>query len=207
MWEASGKGAGAGFDAVSRVSLAATAANGDELFRGEVPRREDSARVAGTVSFPAPPGPILLRLTAENEKGVRLENTQIDFAVPDFTTVGPAITTPVVFRARTARDVQQLRAAENPVPAATRTFLRSERLLLRFRVLGTGGVVPAVTMELLNKQGESLVALPDPTNVSGDQFEAVVGLGSLPPGDYLFAITATIDGETLRELIAIHVTS
>jgi VWFA-related protein len=207
VWEASGKGAGAGFDAVGTVSLSATSANGDELFRGEVPRREDSARPAGTVSFDAPPGPIMLRLTAQNEKGVRLENMQLDFTVPDFTTVGPAITTPVVFRARTARDVQQLRAAENPVPAATRTFLRSERLLLRFRVLGPGGAVPALKMELLNKQGDSLVALPDPTNVSGDQFEAVVGLGSLPPGDYLFAITATIDGETLRELIAIHVTS
>ncbi len=207
VWEASGKGAGSGFDAVSKVSLAVTSVNGDELFRGDVPVRADSARPAGLARFAAPPGPIMLRLTAENERGVRLENTQIDFAVPDFTAVGPVITTPAVFRARTARDVQQLRAAEDPVPAATRTFLRSERLLLRFRAFGPGGSVPALTMELLNKQGESLVALPPPTNVSGDQFEAVVGLGSLPPGDYLFAITATVDGESRREILAVHVTS
>lgn len=206
VWEATGRGAGSGFDAVSKVTLAATSVNGDELFRGEVPRRDDVGRPAGAVRFGAPPGLVHVRVTAENERGVRLENAQIQFEVPDFTAVKPVITPPVVFRARTARDVQQVRASENPVPAATRTFLRSERLLLRFRAFGPGGV-PTLTMALLNKQGDSLVALPDPTHVAGDQFEAVVGLGSLPPGDYLFAITATVNGETVRELLAIHVTS
>jgi len=207
VWEASGKGAGAGFDAVSKVSLAVTAANGDELFRGEVPREADSARPVGAVRFDAPPGLVSVRLTAENERGVRLENTQMDFTVPDFTAVGPVITTPEVFRARTARDIQQLRAAEAPVPAATRTFLRSERLLLRFQAFGPGGAVPELKLDLLNKQGESLVGLPVPTHVSDNRFEAVVGLGSLPPGDYLFAISATVNGETVRELVAVHVTS
>lgn len=207
VWEASGRGGAGGFDAVSKVSLVATTVNGDELFRGEVPRETDSARPTGAVRFDAPPGPLSLRLTAENDRGVRLENTVLDFIVPDFTAVGPVITTPEVYRARTARDVQQLRAAEAPVPAATRTFLRSERLLLRFRAFGPAGRVPEMKMELLNKQGESLVALPAPTNVEGNRFEAVVGLGSLPPGDYLFAVTATVDGETVRELIAVHVTS
>jgi VWFA-related protein len=207
VWEASGRGAGTGFDAVSKVALVATSGAGDELFRGEVPRRQDSARPAGFVRFQAPPGVVHLRLTAENERGVRLENNQIEYSVPDFTAVGPVITTPAVFRARTARDVQQVRAAEEPLPAAARSFLRSERLLLRFRAFGPGGAVPALKMELLNKQGETLVALPDPTNVSGDAFEAVVGLGSLPPGDYLFAITASVDGQTVRHLLAVHVSS
>jgi VWFA-related protein len=207
VWEATGKGAGTGFDAVSKVSIVATSGVGDELFRGEVPRREDSARPAGFVRFDAPPGPVHVRLTAENERGVRLENSQIQLDVPDFTAVGPAITEPIVFRARTARDVQQLRAAEEPLPTATRSFLRSERLLLRFRAFGPGGTVPALKMELLNKQGNTLVALPAPTNVNGNVFEAVVGLGSLPPGDYLFAISAEVDGEIVRRVLAVHITS
>lgn len=208
VWEATGSGAVAGgFDAVSKVELLVTSAFGDEIFRGEVPKREDLMRPAGSVTFDAPPGPLNLRVTAENDRAVRLENSQLEFVVPDFTAAAPRLTPPVVFRARTARDVQQLRAAENPVPSATRTFLRSERLLLRFEAHGPGGLVPTIAMELLNKQGESLVALPAPTLVSGNRFEAVVGLGSLPPGEYLFSITATVDGQTSRQLLAVKVAS
>jgi len=208
VWEATGSGAVAGgFDAVSKVELVVMSAFGDEIFRGEVPKRADLMRPAGSVAFNAPPGPINLRLTAENDRAVRLENAQLEFVVPDFAAAAPRITPPTVFRARTARDVQNLRAAENPVPSATRTFLRSERLLLRFEAFGPGGLVPTIAMELLNKQGESLVALPAPTLVSGNRFEAVVGLGSLPPGEYLFAITATVDGQTSRQLLAVKVES
>ncbi len=208
VWEATGGGAVAGgFDAVSKVELVVTSAFGDEIFRGEVPKREDLMRPAGSVSFDAPPGALNLRITAENDRAVRLESSQLEFVVPDFAAAAPRLTPPVVFRARTARDVQQLRAAENPVPSATRTFLRSERLLLRFEAFGPGGLVPTIAMELLNKQGESLVALPAPTLVSGNRFEAVVGLGSLPPGEYLFAITATVDGQSSRQLLAVKVAS
>ena len=112
-----------------------------------------------------------------------------------------------MFRARTARDVQQIRASESPLPTVTRTFMRSERLLLRFRAFGPGGAVPALSMKLLNKQGDALVDLPAPTNVADNLFEAVIALGPLPPGDYLFAITATAEGETVRELLAVKVTS
>jgi VWFA-related protein len=207
VWEATGKGAGASFDAISEVTVAATAGNGDELYRGPVAKREDALRPAGAVQFNAPPGPVSVRITATNSRGVRIDSTELEFDVPDFTRTDPLITTPEIFRARTARDIQQIRADANPLPAATRTFLRSERLLLRFEAYGPGGAVPDVTMELLNRDGNSLVGLPAPAVVEGNRFEAVVGLGSLPPGDYLFAIQVSADGQTTRRVTAIRVTS
>jgi VWFA-related protein len=208
VWEATGKGPAGGFDAISEVTLAATAGNGDELYRGPVAKRDDALRPAGVVQFNAPPGPLSVRITATNSRGVRIDSTEIEFDVPDFTRTDPLITTPEVFRARTARDVQLIRAAADPVPAANRTFLRSERLLLRFEAYGPGGTVPDVTMELLNRDGKALVGLPAPNVTEGNRFEAVVGLGSLPPGDYLFSISASSgDGTTTRHVIAIRVTS
>jgi hypothetical protein len=113
---------------------------------------------------------------------------------------------PAVFRGRTAREIQDIRASATPQPSATRQFSRTERLLLRFEAYGPGGTTPAVAMRLLNRLGESIVALPAPARTTGSTFEAEVGLGGLPPGDYLIEIAATIATETSKKLVAIRVT-
>ena len=90
----------------------------------------DLARnVIGRVSRP---GTVRVRITAENARGIRVDTDEAAMTVPDFTGTGPQISTPVVYRGRTARDLQQVRASATAVPAVRRVFSRMDRLLLRF---------------------------------------------------------------------------
>ena len=206
-WEAAGDSAPEATAAVDRVTIVAQAATGEKVFEGTVNREPTAVpRIAGAVTFPAPAGRLRLHLTVENDKGVRLDTDDRTLDVPDFTTPGPTITEPVVFRARTARDIQMIRASANPVPTAARSFSRTEQLLLRFQAYGPAGQTPAVTLRLLNQAGDSMAELPAPT-ATPNGFESVCGLHPLPSGDFIIEINATVGAEKVRRLLAIHVSS
>ncbi len=194
-------------DRVASISLVATGGGGQELFRGPVPPDAGAAgRVAGRAVFEAPAGLVKLRVTTENATGQRIEHEDLSHDVPDFTAAQPMISTPVVFRARTARDVAQLKTSTSALPAVTRQFSRTERLLVRFESYGPAGTSPRLAVRLLNKVGESIAAMPDPTLVSGSTFDLDVALGALPPGDYLIEITATAATESTKKLLGIKIT-
>jgi VWFA-related protein len=195
-------------DAVDRVSIIATTLAGEEVFRGPVASEGDGPRGVGTVTFDAPAGPLRVRVTSENARGLRLDTDEASLDVPDFSDTGPRLTTPFLYRGRTARDLQQIRLAASPVPVITAVFGRAERMLIRFGAYGAGGTAPALTMRLLNQNGEQLAALPPPAaRVDGDGlFESELGLGSFPPGDYLVEIAAEQGGESVKKLVALRVT-
>ena len=193
-------------DKVARISVVATAGGGAELFRGPVPADVSAARLAGRVTFDAPAGLVKLRVTTENSNGQRIENEDVSYEVPDFTAAHPMISTPIVFRARTAREVAQLRAASDALPAVSRQFSRTERLLVRFDAYGPAGTTPKLTVRLLNRIGEALVTLPEPSRVSDTTFDVEIGLGPLPPGDYLVEISAASATESTKTLLGIKVT-
>ena len=177
------------------------------LFKGAVARDPQLAdRPAGRVTFDAPAGPVRVRVISEGAKDKRLDSEDVSYDVPDFTTPGPIITTPVVFRARTARDVQVLKAAATPVPTAKRAFSRTERIYFRFDAYGPAGTTPTIAMRLLNNRGDSMAALPPPATREGSTFEAEFSLGALPPGDYLIEIAATSGSDTSRMLLAVRIT-
>jgi VWFA-related protein len=193
-------------DIVSRVTLLAQTMSGEQLFSGPVEKSADGTRLAGRVTFPAPPGRIRLRVTAENAQGRRVDATDDGFVVPDFRSNAFFITPPAVFRGRTVRDLQMVRQAAQPVPVTARAFSRTDRLLLRFDVHAPAGVTPAVTLRLLNQQGDSIASLQNPANKDG-RFEAEFGLGALPPGDYLVEISASSGSQSTRQLLGIRITS
>jgi len=86
-------------------------------------------------------------------------------------------------------------------------FSRTERLLVRFDAYGPAGTAPAITMRLLNKNGDSMASLPPPApGVSPNTFQAEFALAPLPPGDYLIEIAAASGSDTTRKLLAIRVT-
>jgi hypothetical protein len=199
-------GRGADSETVDRVQLTATSAQGDVLFRGPVPRDPQATSPMGHVKFSAPPGTVRLQLAAEDAKGLRLDHDDSSVEVPDFTSVGPLITTPVVYRARTARDVQQIRASASPLPSVNREFSRTERLLVRFEAYGPGGSTPKISMRLLNSLGRSMAALPDPAHQPDGMFEAEIGLGALAPAEYLIEITAESGSDKTQTLLAIRIT-
>jgi VWFA-related protein len=206
-WEAASDTVGDPASAVDHVALLAMSEGGQKLFEGPVTRDATAApRTAGTVKFDAPPGRVRLHMSAETEKNVRLDADDRNVEVPDYTAPGPIITEPIVFRGRTARDIQLLRAATAPIPTAARTFSRTERILVRFQAFGPTGGTPTVTMRLLNSQGDNMAALPAPTATPGG-YEADLGLAPLPAGDYLIEITVQVGTDQIRKLLAIRVTS
>jgi len=207
-WEAAASPGQDPIDKVARISLVATSGSGQEIFKGPVEPDPTAGRVAGRVSFEAPAGLVRLRFSTENAGGQRIENEDATYEVPDFTGAHPMIATPVVYRARTAREIIQLRAsAENlPMPTITRQFSRTERLLVRFDAYGPAGTTPKLAVRLLNRVGESLASYPEPTQSSGSTFDVEVTLAALPPGDYLLEISATSSNETTKRLLGIKIT-
>jgi VWFA-related protein len=204
-WEASVDAAALPSDRVESVNITATSVTGETLFSGDAPRQGGAAAPLGHIRFAAPPGPVRVRVQSSNAAGRSVEATDLTVEVPDFTNVGPTVTTPFVFRGRTARDLQVIRSAASPSPTVARAFTRFERLLIRFGAYGPGGTTPELTLKLLNQGGDVIATLPTPVKVAS-QFESEVGLGTFPPGSYLLEIAARLGEETTRAVVAFRVT-
>jgi VWFA-related protein len=205
VWEPTATSAADASETVTQVSVTAHAITGEQLYRGTVEKSDAAARSGGHVTFEAPAGPVQIRLTAENASGRRLDSDETSLDVPDFTQTGPQISSPFVYRGRTARDLQAVRASGAPIPSVQRTFSRMERLLIRFGAYGPAATVPHVTLRLLNSNGEARADLPAPVR-AGDLFESELSLSPFPPGDYLVEIAAATGDQTVTRLLAIRVT-
>lgn len=208
IWEPlAGTGRAGRDDTPGRISLLAATGTGSVVYRGRSTPIAPTSSVAGSgpvaspdaprdappaaqqVTFDAPPGPLELRVTIERAGGpgtLDQEIRQLD--VPDFTSPEPAITTPRVFRTRTARDVRVLAQDGSAMPTADREFTRAERLLVRFSVSGAG--VPTPTAALLNRTGQKMADLPVAPAQAGGTHQVDMGLNTIPAGDYLLQITA-----------------
>lgn len=187
----------------ARVSVTATA-GGEVVHRGRVVKSADATgRVAGQITFAAPPGPLAVRLSAESEAGDALDTDSREWIVPDFTGVDPAISTPRLHRARTARDIQTFKAAATLVPETNRSFSRIERLLVRFDVYGPGAAAPV--LRLLNRNGDKISEWPVTPRADAGH-EAEVPLSGVPPGDYLIEIASSADQGATKALVAFRIT-
>ncbi|MEZ5317599.1 MAG: VWA domain-containing protein [Vicinamibacterales bacterium] len=193
-------------EVIDHVEVAATSAAGDALYTGAVPRTDVLGRQAGRIDFAAPAGQIRVRLTARDAAGGRVEADDVTYEVPAVAGDALFLTPPVVYKGRTARDILNIKAAEAPVPAVTRAFSRTERLLLRFGAGAPGGATPDVTLRLLNRQGTGMVDLRPPTALGDGRYEAQVVLSSVPPGDYLIEFAASAGGQSTRTLLALRIT-
>ena len=134
-WEVDGDRATNPAETADKINITATSIYGDLLYRGQLTRDADAPIARGRVTFDAPPGGVRVRVVAENARGLRLEPQDSTYEVPDFTTPGPTITSPAVYRGRTVRDLQQVRLAEAPVPTATRLFSRTRAAAAALRRL------------------------------------------------------------------------
>jgi VWFA-related protein len=200
-----------------RVSVIAADQKGDLVFRGRVP--DAALASAGPVTttsaapvasapqrlvFDAPPGNLELRLSVEAAGAGGVLDTEIrTVAVPDLTAPEAALSTPRVYRARTARDVQALASDAMAVPLAGREFSRTERLLIRFDVYGSA--LPSAV--LLNRAGHKMADLPIAAAAAGGTHQIDMGLGSIPAGEYLIEITAKGGLGEVKELVPIRVVS
>ena len=183
-------------DAPAAVSLMALGDDGTPLFRGRVPSAPPapgagSAPGPARVTFDVPPGLMHLRVTVESGDQSTLDSEVRDVDVPDLTSSDAVIGTPVVYRARTVRQLADLKAEADPIPAIGHEFNRAERLLVRVPVYGAA---PSVTARLLNRAGDAMQDLDvEPPAAPGKPAQIELPLAALAPGDYVIEISAPAD--------------
>jgi hypothetical protein len=197
-------------DPLSHVVVTAAAANGDEVFRGQLPASPGDGRATAAAGpqqavFDAPPGRLDVRLAVQGDGGRTLDEEVVSVEVPDLTVPEVRVSTPRVHRGRTARDIQAVMADADAIPVAAREFSRTERLLIRFDVQAPGGAAIDPTAALLNRTGQKIVDLPVSPVTAGGTHQIDLGLGSVPAGEYLVEITAAADGSEVKELVAFRI--
>jgi VWFA-related protein len=193
VWEPLPRAAGdppRGGDSPARVMLTAVGPDGTPYFRGRVPDTPPPAAAGAAVgptkiSFEVPPGKIQMRVAVESAGSEVLDSEVREVAVPDLTVPDAVIGTPAVFRARTVRELQQLKTDAQAAPTAAREFSRSDRVFVRVPVYGQN---PAVTARLLNRAGDKMSELPA-SGDAGATRDFDLTLSSLPPGEYLVEIS------------------
>jgi VWFA-related protein len=228
VWEPMPAPPGARRDPIASLSVLAADGGGNLVFRGRSGgngavnvgsgpgsvRPPSPAASAGAgaaaapqqITFDAPPGKLELRLTVEGAEGAgTLDRENQTVEIPDFSAPQPSLSTPRVYRGRTARDMQMLQA--DAVPVITREFSRTERLLIRFDAYAPGTEQPAPTARLLNRGGDKMQDLTVVPATAGGTHQVDVGLNTIPPGEYL--VELTVPGATggASSLIAFRVGS
>ena len=97
------------------------------------------------MTFDAAPGKCSFACRSKARSSQVLDSEMREIAVPDLTAPQTvARHAAAVSRARTARDIQQIKADPEAVPVAAREFSRTDRLLVRVPAYGPGGAAPTV---------------------------------------------------------------
>jgi VWFA-related protein len=180
------------------VSVRATGEDGHVYFDG---------RVSGNrVAFDAAPGTLRLSrhlVEADGSPGDRAETT---IEVPDFAKAPVSITSPVVLRARTPLELRTIQAEADPPPFGGRQFERTDRIVVRFSVVGPAAGDATVTANLLSRRGAQLAVLPLKT-LPGRGYEIDLPIGSIARGEYVIAIDASRGADQARTLVSFRVGS
>jgi VWFA-related protein len=226
VWEAMPKSPGAppAREEPARVSVMAIGTDGAPFFRGRVPdmalasavpvgatatapSTAAAPRVPSRVTFDAKPGKMTLRLSVEGAGAQVLDTEVREITVPDLSTAQTTFGTPEVFRARTLRELAQLKADTDAVPSPGREFSRTDRLLIRVPAYGPGGTTPALSIHLLNRGGSAMNELPSAPSPTPSIQQIEVPLSGLAPGEYVLEIKASGDGGDAKELVGFRVTA
>ena len=206
----------------SRVSLMAVGPDGSPYFRGRVPEialaaaspgaaasggaaAVTAARGPSRVVFDVPPGKMQLRVSVEGSSAQVLDSDVREITVPDLTSAQTVFGTPKVFRARTAREYQQLKTDPDAVPLATREFTRMDRLLIRVPAYGPGGSSPALSVHILNRAGQPMSELTATPALAAGEQQIDLPIAGLAPGEYIVEIAASGEGGDAKELLGFRV--
>jgi VWFA-related protein len=180
------------------VSIRASGEDGHVYFDGPVS--------GNRIAFDAAPGTLHISrhlIEADGSPGDKAEST---LDVPDFARAAVSITSPVVFRGRTPLELRAIQADPDPPPFGGRQFERTDRIIVRFQVLGAAAADATVTANLLSRRGAQLAALPL-KSVAGRGYEIDLPVGSVARGEYVIAIEASHGADQARTLVSFRVGS
>jgi VWFA-related protein len=204
LWEPLPPTPGVRRDEPRRVTVLATSASGDIVYRGRVPTELAAPGNGGIIRFHAPPGKLDVRLTIEGDGTGTLDTEDRALVLPDLSAPEVMLSTPKVWFARNAREFTALTSGLPPAPTAVREFRRTDRLLVRADAYAPGDAPANVTAQLLNQQGTKMLDVAVTAPAEGAKTHSIdLPLASLAPGQYLLEITATSEGQKpVSELIA-----
>lgn len=197
--------------ALAQIGLSVMTMDGRPVYQGVVlPSSSASADPASgpspsRASFVSPSGRLVVQMSIEDVTARVVDRDVRDLEVRGFP--GPvSMGSPLVLRARTAREFRALAADPEAIPVASRQFSRSERLLVRIPVFSTGNP-PTVSARLVTSFGgvmRDLVVAPTPSRPS--EYQVDVALAALANGSYVVEWTArTAEGE-VRDRVPFRVT-
>jgi hypothetical protein len=194
------------------VTLRATTDEGTVLFEGPVsPVRRNTpgdAAAPERAVFEAPPGRVALEMRIVADSGRALDEDVRSIDVPDLHKATIVLSTPAVFRTRTAREFSAFSADPDAAPVTGRVFSRTERLLLRVSAYGAGAGRPSLEARLLNRRGDAMRALDvTPGGTGGEVFHIDVPLAPYAPGEYRIELTARDASGVARDVTVFRVTS
>ena len=147
-----------------------------------------------------------LRLSVEGASTGVIDSEVREVVIPDLTNTQTTLRTPAVYRARTPRELQQIKADAQAVPATPREFSRTDRIFVRVVAYGAGA--PAVSAHLLNRAGQPMSELTvTPPVAPATESIVDVPVAGIAPGDYIIELKATGESGEAKELVGIPVTS
>ena len=217
VWEPTEGRAGA--DEPARVLLTAMGNSGGAFFRGRVPESSvgagrglaggvgDTGAAVTMTTFEAEPGGMQLSVAVEGENGEVLDRDRDEIDIPDFTGASLELSTPAFIRARNDLQWRELVEDWDAVPAVSRDFRRTERLLLRFEAYAPGTAVPSVQAWLLNRGGDQMFPLIVQPDEDGRRHQVDIQPTGLPPGDYVVELKATAADQEVTQLVAFRLGS
>ncbi len=219
VWEPVAEAArSAQWERVARVVLSASA-GGQSYFAGAVgdaaAAREPSAATTAAAPrafravFDVPPGKLQVKVSVEGTgMGGQvdvLESESREIAVPDLARPQVLMSTPAVYRARTAREFRALSSDPDATPTANRIFTRNDRLLVRFQVYASG-TAHTIAVRLLNRLGDEMAVLQATANESRPGEQAIdLPLANLARGDYVLEISAASATDRPVAMVAFRV--
>jgi VWFA-related protein len=194
------------------VQITAIGTDGAPYYRGTVPRAGGSGPATPgartqQASFEVPPGRMQVKYAIKDASESTIDTDTREIAIPDLSAPTVLLSTPAVYRARTAVDLQAILHDPAAVPAVAREFRRTERIVVRANAYGPGTEVPGVTARLLNRAGTAMQDLPVTLAQDTGQVQLDLPLASIAPGEYLIDLRAKGAAGEAKQLIAFKVTS
>jgi len=190
---------------VTGVTLKATNSEGTVLFQQHLGPGD-----AERATFETRPGFVALEMAIQSSSGTELDTDYRSLSVPNMKVTKPTFATPQLIRTRTARQFADVSQNADAAPSASRSFSRTERLLVRAPAYGAGDSVPVVKARLLNRRGTVMreLELVSASATPGiPQFD--LPLAYLAPDEYrleLDATNATGPREEVKEILTFRVT-
>ena len=192
----------------SRVQLKATTKDGAVLFEGVLsPVRV--GELADTMSpdraeFMAPTGRVQLDMNILGSGGQKIDVDGRDLEVPSTTSKHALLLPAVLIATQSAREFREVAADMNAAPDPSRSFRRTERLVIRVPAYAAGSPA-SVTAKLLNRLAQPMRDL-DATPAADGVTQFDLSLAPLAPGEYFLQFSIAGPSGPVDQRIAFRIT-